>query len=798
MLVSYKWLQDYVDIPWTAQELAERLTMAGLEVESIEALDPGLSHVYTAEVTAIEPHTGADDLKVCTVSLGGSTEKVVCGAPNVRLGMKVVAALVGASLPGGIVEARTIRGVESRGMLCSEYELGLGEDASGLMELPNEVDIGELLGEALGLDDQVLDVAIYANRPDCMSMLGIAREAGALAETELRCPGQDLIESSRDITGAASVTVEDPELCPRYSARIIDGIELGPSPVWMQQRLRAAGMRPINNVVDITNFVMLETGQPLHAFDYDTLAEHRIVVRRARDGESFTTLDGLERTLTQDMLMICDAAGPVGIGGVMGGANTEVSDTTRTILLEAAYFSPVSVRRTARALGIASEAAARFEKGLDPQGTVYALDRAAQLLMELANGQVMQGVLDENTVSNSEHSIELLPQHVNGLLGTSIPDETMVSLLRRLQLAVDTTAIPWRVTVPSFRGDLELECDLIEEVARLYGFDQVPMEVPAQAITGGGQSTKLTLIDEVRDALCAAGLHEAMGYTFESRQQLVKLGLDTVKPWRDAIPLLNPLNEEFAVMRTTLLGGLLNAAARNAHRQQERVNLFEIGPVFHAAALPLDMQPEEKEFLGIVLMGNRTKRYWGEEPKPFDYFDVKGFVELVVSQFSAAAEFRRGDHPSFHPGRQADIVVDGVIVGRFGEVHPDIAAAFEVDHRVLAAEVDLRYLAEYPPTDAWFEPLPRYPAVERDMALILDDEVLVQDVLDVLQKAAGDTLRQMAVFDVYQGHPVPEGKRSVAFRFVFQGDRTLTDEEVARELKSMYTRVKEEFGAELR
>ncbi len=798
MLVSFKWLQDYVDIPWTAQELAERLTMAGLEVETVDSLDPGLSQVYTAEIAAVEPHLDADELNVVTVSLGDRVETIVCGAPNVRVGMKAPLALVGAKLPGGVVERRSIRGTVSGGMLCSEKELGLGEDASGIMELPNDVGVGMPLVDALGLDDQVLDVAIYANRPDCMSMLGVAREVAALSEQELRYPQQEFCESDRKVTEEASVDVEAPELCPRYSARVIRGIELGASPVWMQQRLRAAGMRPINNIVDITNFVMLETGQPLHAFDYDTLAESRIIVRRARHGESFTTLDDIERTLTSDMLMICDAEGPVCIGGVMGGANTEVHDATRNILLEAANFSPVSVRRTSRALGIASEAAARFEKGLDPQGTLMALERAAQLLASLAHGEVLQGVLDENAVACTERAIALNPQHVNDLLGTEISLDTMTSLLNRLQLTVDTSDTPWSVSIPSFRGDLELECDLIEEVARLYGFDKVPLEVPTQAVTGGGQSAKLTLIDGVREALVGAGLYEAMSYTFESRQQLIKLGLDHVTPWRDAIPLLNPLNEEFAVMRTTLLAGLLSAAARNANRQQGRVHLFEVGPVFHAASLPLETQPEEKEYLGIVLMGDRLPRYWGEEPQPFDFYDMKGLVELVTSRFSAVPEFRRGSHPSFHPGRQADIIVDGLLVGRLGEVHPDTTTAFDLPNRVLAAELDLRQLTEYPPAVAWYRPLPRNPAVERDMALVLDDSILVQDVLNLLRKSGDETLRKVLVFDVYQGHPVPDGKRSVAFRFVFQGDRTLKDEEVARELKSMYTRVKDEFGAELR
>lgn len=462
MKVSYRWLKDYTSIPWSPEELAEKLTMAGIEVGSIDSLAPDLPNVYVGEIVRVEPHPQAD-LSVCQIDLKSQMLTIVCGAPNARVGLKVPVALVGAVLPNGMqIKEVELQGVVSSGMACSEQELGLGDDHSGVMELPADVQVGQDLVTALGFDDQILDISVYANRPDLMSMLGIAREVAALAGTKLAYPDTEVPETDQAIEDLTSVTVEDSDKCPRYCARVISDVAMKASPLWMQQRLRAVGMRPINIVVDITNFVMLETGQPLHAFDYDQLGENRIVVRTPAENEThFVTLDGIERELSEDMLMICDAEKPVCIGGVMGGENTEVTDRTKTILLEAANFKAANIRRTARKLAIGSEAAARFEKGIDPEAAIMAINRAAKLLADLAGGRVARGIIDVNYVEVGTRAIELRPGQVNSLLGTGIDQDAMVEILTRLELEVDRSVEPWLVQVPPFRRDLELECDLV-------------------------------------------------------------------------------------------------------------------------------------------------------------------------------------------------------------------------------------------------------------------------------------------------------------------------------------------------
>jgi len=797
--VSYRWLQDYTSIPWSPEELAERLTMAGIEVESIERLAPELSHVYIGEIVKVEPHPSAE-LSVCQIDVGNQVLTIVCGAPNARVGIKVPVALAGAVLPSGMqIKEATLHGVVSYGMACSEEELGLGDDHTGIMELPDDVQVGQDLVTALGLDDQILDVSVYANRPDLMSMLGIAREVATLAGTKLQYPDLELIEVEQAIEDLTSITVEDTDKCPRYCARIITNVTMKASPLWMQQRLRAAGMRPINVVVDITNFVMLETGQPLHAFDYEQLIENRIVVRTPSASEvKFVTLDGIERELTKDMLMICDAHKPVCIGGVMGGANSEVTDQTKTILLEAANFKAANIRRTARNLAISSEAAARFEKGIDPNATIMAINRAAKLLAELAGGLVVRGIIDVNHADVGTRTIQLRPRQVNNLLGTDIDQDVMVDILTRLELKVDQSVEPWQVEIPSFRRDLELECDLIEEIARFWGYEQIPVTLPIDKGSVGGESRELALIAKIKAKLVGAGLSEIMTYSFVNRQSLIQAGLDQIPELAATIALANPLTEDHAVMRTSILPSILECASYNFSRQQQNLSLFEIGAVYLADQLPLQERPKEERRLALLLAGGRSPRHWSHGADTYDFYDLKGLVELILADFTLDCVWEKGTLPIFHPGRQSQVLADGEVIAVLGEVHPEIQKNYRLTERVYVADISLERLLQAEKLIPEFQPLPKYPSVDRDLAVMVAEDIPVGLLVEELRQAGGSLLQSVDIFDVYQGQQIASGNKSVAFSFVFQADRNLTDEEVNDQLNNMYQALQKKFDAKLR
>lgn len=799
MKVSYRWLQDYVDIPWQPSELADKLTMVGLEVESVEKIAPELPKVYVGEIINVDPHPNGN-LNVCEISIATEILTIVCGAPNVKVGMKVPLAVVGAVLPNGMeIKAADLRGVTSYGMACSEAELGLGEDDSGLMELPDEVVTGELLIAALGLDDVILDISIYANRPDCMSILGIAREVAVLANTKLKYPESNPPESQAKIEELTSIKVEDPKKCPRYSARLVRDIEIKESPLWMQQRLIAAGMRPINNVVDITNFVMLETGQPLHAFDYDTLSEQRIVVRTPNPVEQkFVTLDGVERTLNEEMLLICDAEKPACVAGVMGGEDSEVSNATKNILLESANFAPANIRRTARKLAIPSEAVARFEKGIDPSSTIVALNRAAVLLAEYANAEIVLGIIDVNNAKTEERSVSLRPQIVNDLLGTTIPEANMKSILTDLEFIVDDTNVPWIVTVPSFRRDLELECDLIEEIGRFWGFDRIPVTLPHGSNVQGGEDKQGLIINSLQSDLVGAGLSETLTYSFTNPKSIEDCGLDQDEDYTKMIQIANPLTEDHAAMRTSLIPSLLDCAALNVSRKQENLSLFEFSSVYISKELPLTQLPREEKRLGLLLYGLRESQHWSETVGKVDLYDLKGLIEMVLSNFDGDFQWVSSKLATFHPGRQGEVKLGNQVIARFGELHPNWQKHYRFSDRLYLAEVNIEALIDRDRDVVRFTVLPKFPAVDRDMALVISEEVLVGDLIQVLKQAGGELLKGIDVFDLYQGKQVETGKKSVAFSLVFQGDRTLKDEEVNRQFEQMYHQVKREFGAIIR
>ncbi|HBN96142.1 MAG TPA: phenylalanine--tRNA ligase subunit beta [Firmicutes bacterium] len=768
--------------------------MAGLEVEGLSPLAPDLPKVYIGFVKDATKHPGADNLRVCSVDVGAQgTYTIVCGAPNVAKGQTVAVALQGAKLPGGLeIKPTEIRGIISDGMICSQSELGLSDDHEGIWVLPEGLEPGLSILEALGLDDVILDVSVYANRPDCMSVLGVAREVAALTGGELTLPSIEYSELETPIAERTHVTVEDTERCPRYTAALLEGVSVGESPLWMQVRLKAAGMRPINNVVDITNYVMLETGQPLHAFDFEHLDEKRLVIRTARRGEVMDTLDNVKRELTPDMLLICDASEPKCIAGVMGGLDSEVTEDTTKILLESASFSPLSIRRTSRSLGLSSESSARFEKGIDASGTIFASKRALHLLQALAQAKVFAGHIDIDSSNGEAIVIELVLEDIQRILGVSVPEKSSQEILERLGFEVQKmTPDRWRVTVPSHRTDVKIAADLVEEIVRIWGLDNLPSTLPADTSRSGGQSKRLDVADALRELLVGAGLQEALSYSFgrsDNNDRLLRFE-------QPMIMVQNPISEDLVALRHSLLPGLLTAIGLNANRQQTRVALFEIGANY-VGAVPLKEQPLEDMQLCLALWGTRHPMNWGLKEEDYDFYDLKGILELILPAQELVWE--KGANPSFHPGRQGRITYDGREVVTYGEVHPSVLRNFKVLGRVYAAEIRLEQILDLYGTTPHFQSLPRYPAVDRDLAVVIDKGQAVGELMAHLRELGGELLRGITVFDVYEGKPIPADKKSVAFSLRFQGDRTLTDEEINPIMDSCVRGLSSKFGAEIR
>lgn len=784
MRVSYKWLQDYVDIPWSVDELAERLTSVGLLVEMMEPMGEGLDDIVVGKVLDVTPHPDAEKLFVTRVKVGADELTIVTGAPNVTEGALVPVAKPGAKLPDGrVIERAELRGVMSEGMLCSEVEVGVGDDASGIWLLPPDVADGQPLVEALGLDDVIMHLEVYPNRPDCLSVIGVAREVAALTGGELKLPDMTLEELAESASELTSVDIEANDLCARYSARVMRGVSIGPSPAWLQQRLRVAGMRPINNIVDITNFVMWEWGQPLHAFDFNKLAGGRIVVRRAQPGETIVTLDGNERRLSDNMLVIADAERPVAVAGVMGGADSEVTEKTTAILLESATFHPVSVRRTAHAFGMRTEASHRFEKGLDPNTVAAASARAASLMQKLAGAQVYAGAVDVYPEPVEAWTVSCRPTRVRRLLGADIDDAQIERHLVSLGFEVEASETDGEkvleVTVPTYRRDVQREADLIEEVARMYGYDRLPTTVPGGLQEAGHQQRPLPFLDHVRDVLTGVGLHECLTYSFESPDTFDKLRLADDDPRRRAIELRNPLREDQSLLRTSLVAGLLETAAHNVSRRVTDVHIFEIGAVYVPKELPLTGLPEEPRRIGVLMMGAVPERSWGEKRRVVSFFELKGVVEQLLERCGVAARFERSEEPYLHPGRQAQVRAGDTFLGVLGEVHPAVADAFELDgRRIYVAELDADALARLATDAVRFASMPRYPSVQRDMALLVPKAVPAAAVVEAIRSYGGELVESVELFDVYEGPQVEETHRSLAYSIRLRAkERTLTDEQ---------------------
>jgi phenylalanyl-tRNA synthetase beta chain len=795
--IPFRWLREFVDTAAGPGDVAERLTMAGVETTLVGAAASELSGLVVAEVLGVAPHPAGEALRVCEVSTGGERYRVVCGAPNVRPGVRAAFAPPGSGLPGGRrVAVATIRGTTSEGMLCSEAELGIGEDGSGILLLGADAPVGGDLVGHLGLDDAILEVDATPNRPDCLSIVGVAREVAALTGGRLRPPDCSVRESPSVTTAGWRVTIEDPELCPRYAARLIVDLVVGPSPAWLAQRLRAVGLRPINNVVDVTNYVLWELGHPLHAFDGDLLTDRHVVIRRARPGEAVLTLDGQSRPLGDAMLVIADAARAVAVAGVMGGANSEVRGSTRTVLLESAYFAPASIRRTAKALGLSTEASYRFERGADIEGLRNALDRAARLIGELGGGQVASGVLDAYPAPRRPLAVPLRLDRIQRVVGACPPRAVVAEILRSLGFPATEREGGFEVVVPAFRRDVLIEDDLVEEVARVWGYDKIPSTLPSGALALTSRPRHMVAQDTVRRVLTGAGIREAVCLSLIDPAHLRHLALSPDDP--RVVALQNPLATDRSVLRPTLLFGLLEALATNVRRQMPDAGLFEIGRVFESrggGALP-----REETQVGIVLTGLRAPRAWYATRARVDVFDAKGAIEGVIE---ALGRGEVGTEPATVPyledGRAVWVLVQGTRVGTVGELHPDVQKAFDLPGPVYVAELSLDAIEALPSRVIQYRPLARYPGVQRDLAIVVSADMPSGEASRAIEAVRPPWLRRVELFDVYEGAQVGPGRKSLAYGLLYQADdRTLTDAEVSAVHAEVVERLKAELGAEVR
>jgi phenylalanyl-tRNA synthetase beta chain len=798
--ISFNWLKEFVDIELTVQQISDRLTMAGLEVEGLEYLGEGIKGVVVGRIMSTKPHPNADKLTLCEVDNGAEVLSIVCGAKNMKAGDKVPLAQVGATLPGGMkIEKAKLRGIASFGMLCSEKELGLAKEASGLMILPGDAVVGEDIVKAVGLDDWAMEINVTPNRPDCLCILGIAREAAALTRQPLKLPKFKITETGSPIGGRMKVTVEDGELCPRYAGRLITGIKVGPSPLWMQRRLQAVGVRSTNNVVDATNFVMMELGQPLHAFDYRLLAGQEIIVRGAQKGEMFTTLDGVDRELSEGMLLICDVKRPVALAGVMGGQNSEVTDETTDIFLESAYFNPSSVRKTSKKLGLHTEASHRFERGTDPEGVINALGRAAAMIAELAGGETATGAIDEYPDPVNMPVVTLRTSRVNALLGVDLDKDEIADIMNRLRIKVhEEGPESLLLQAPTFRPDLTREIDFVEEAARVHGYGKIKSSMPEYRMAAEEQDKTRAASARARAAMYDSGFSEVINYSFMDPRDFDKLGLPEDDFRRKTVTLQNPLSVEQSVMRTSLLPSLLSNLSWNLSRGVKDLKIFELSRVFLRTGTGL---PNEPLNIGGLACGIKSAELWEGKDKGMDFYDMKGAVEQLLDVLRVpnvvftAAE----DMPILHPGKAARLMVGGRGAGYIGQVHPDVTGRYDLPPEVYVFELDLQSLIEVGPEEVSYKPLPRYPAVERDIAVIVPADVTSFAVLKTIESLKLGLVDDVRLFDYYEGKPIPAGMKSLAYSITYRSpERTLTDEEVNLVHKKVVEALKDRLGAEIR
>jgi phenylalanyl-tRNA synthetase beta chain len=806
MKFSISWLNDYTPIEMDPADLADALTMAGLEVESVTDRYAYLDSVLVGCIEEINPHPNADKLTLCRVTLGDRRLTVVCGAPNVEPGMLAPLALPGTVLAdGSTLEKSVIRGEPSEGMLCSEAELGLGADKSGILTLEPSLTLGAKLSDALGKVDTVYEMDLTPNRPDCLGIIGIAREIAAIQNTPLKYPDTTLVDKKDTLADLSSVQVEAPDHCPRYAARLIENIKIESSPFWLQDRLLSVGLRPISNIVDITNFVMMEACQPLHAFDFDRLAENRIVVRTANAGETFTTLDGKERKLSPEMLMICDGEKPVAIGGVMGGLNSEIEMDSTRVLIESAYFSPNSIRKTSKSLGLNTDASHRFERGIDPRGTIVALNRAARLMIEITGGKLIDGVIDAHPGPQELKRLVLSTQKTNRLLGTRLTRNDIGELLSSIEFSVepqkdDAGKDALIVQAPSFRVDITRPEDLMEEVARRSGYNNIPTTYPLMPADARSPSRAIDIRNQIKAVMTGFGFMEAITYSFMPKAACDHLRLNGDDARRSLVNILNPLTEDQAVMRTSILPGLLETVRHNFSQHIKDLKLFEIGKIFVNTSA--DALPVETEMLVGLWTGSRRDPSWHSKQTACDFFDIKGISEgllgalkLEAVKFTALSE----DTCTYtRPGHSARILAGQVPLGIVGELHPEVLTHFDLPQQVFIFELDVEQMTHLIPQATESQPIPKFPAVFRDITIHISQEVETQHLLDTLAGLKQELVEGLELLDVFAGDPIPAGKKSVSMRITYRSTRkTLEDEDVHDLHKSMADKLVKTFDATL-
>ncbi len=805
MNTSLSWIKAYVpDLDVTAQEYTDAMTLSGTKVENYEEMDADLDKIVVGQIDKIEKHPDADKLIVCQVNIGTESIQIVTGAPNVHEGDKVPVVLAGGRVAGGHepgsrvaggikIKKGKLRGIESNGMMCSIEELGSSRDMypdapeNGIYILPEDTEVGADVVKLLGLDDVVFEYEITSNRVDCYSVVGIAREAAATFRKTFCPPQVTPTGNDEDVNDYIKVTVKDTDLCPRYCARIVKNIKIGPSPKWMQRRLASVGIRPINNLVDITNYVMEEYGQPMHAYDLDTIAGREIIVKRAEDGEKFTTLDGQERQMDSSVLMICDGEKSVGIAGIMGGENSMITDDVKTMLFEAACFDGTNIRKSSKKVGLRTDASGKFEKGLDPNNAQAAIDRACQLVEELGAGEVVGGMVDVYGKKKEPVRVPFDADEINAILGTDISREDMLSYFRMIDLEYDEDAN--EVIAPTFRHDLFRIADLAEEVARFYGYDNIPTTLPKGEATTGKLSFKLRIEEVARNVAEYCGFSQGMTYSFESPKVFDRLLFPVDAPERKAISIMNPLGEDYSIMRTTSLNGMLTSLATNYNRRNKNVRLYELGNIYLPKTLPLTELPEERMQFTLGMYGEG------------DFFSMKGVVEEFLEKAGLSKKESydpKAGKPFLHPGRQANIIYDGTVIGYLGEVHPDVADTYGIGERAYVAVIDMPEVVSRANFDRKYEGIARFPAVTRDISMVMPKEIMVGQVEEVIENKGGQYLESYALFDLYEGAQIKEGFKSVAYSIVFRAkDRTLAEADVSKAMDAILGAL-EEMGIELR
>ncbi len=805
MKVSYNWLKDLVECNKSYDELSHILTMSGLEVEGEEQLGKDIINVVIGYIKNVKAHPNADKLSVCIVDAGQNEDlQIVCGASNVAAGQKVPVALVGSILPGNFkIKKAKLRGVESFGMICSAKELGIDDsmiptDArEGIWVLDEEAPIGENFVEYFSLDDIVFEIGLTPNRADCLSMINVAREVKANTGGKLKLPEIDFKENNTSISNKISVDIKDTDLCYRYTARLVENVQIKPSPNWLQARLRSCGIRSINNIVDVTNYVMLETGQPLHAFDYDLLSEKEIIVRRSKEGEKITSLDGVIRELDSNMLVIADKEKPVAVAGVMGGFDTEVNQKTNNILLESACFKASSIRHTSRKLGLRSESSNRFEKGVDREGAIDAVNRAAQLLEMLADGDVAEGIIDNYPEPIEQVNLKLRVNRVNFVLGTELDDKYIGELLKKLSFKVEKVNNGiFNVEIPSYRQDIKKEVDLIEEVARLYGYDNIKITLPVTVSERAVLTNKQIVENKIKENLASIGLSEVVTFSFINPEMYNKLILDDENYLRNSTVVSNPLSEDQGVMRTILIPGLIETAVRNKNRRIEDVSIFEIGRVFNPGDKKL---PDEKTILAGLIMG-KTTGDWKNKKTDKDFYYCKGIIDYMLNKFFITAEYEQSNCKEYlHPGKSANILVGNKLVGYIGELHPRVCENFDLEDKAIVFEVDIDMLSNIYDSNIKFEPLPKHPGITRDLAVVVEENVQQVQIENIIKNFGKPLIRKINLFDVYKGKQIAEGYKSLAYSIYYQADdRTLIDEEVNKTHDKVWLELEKQLNAKLR